>query len=225
MHYSRALLCAALLWKFQTGIVSDLNWWIDWLFERFHLSTTLGSSAKINIVFLCLRRRSCDPIESTEVIWEALICTAFCLLFFTNYKFFLFNKCTFCDEPLLMNSVSSRFQLFRRFFFSFFGFFVSFSWFFSAFFFFFLIFSFFFSFGFFFVFFDVFGCLWIIWMYLDAFVCLWMPLHVFDRLWMPLNVFGCLWISSFVSDCLWMPLNFFGCLWMHLNIAGCFKRL
>lgn len=165
-----ALPCSSLLWKFQTGIMSDLNWWIDWLFERFHLSTTLGSSAKINIVFLYLRRRSCDPIEWTEEIWEALICTAFCLLFFTNYKFFLFNKRTFCDEPLLMNSVSSRFQLFRRFFFSFFRFFFLFLDFFR---FFFLFLDFFRS-PFlldFFVFFAVFRCLWIIWMYLDAFVC------------------------------------------------------
>lgn len=179
-----ALPCSSLLRKFQTGIVSDLNWWIDWLFERFHLSTTLGSSAKINIVFLCLRRKSCDPIEWSEEIWEALICTAFCLLFFTNYKFFLFNKRTFCDEPLLMNSVSSRFQLFRRFFFSFFGFFVSFSWFFSAFFFFFLIFSFFFSFGF----FCVFRCIWCF----GLFGCIWMPLDVFGCLCMSLTVFGCL---------------------------------
>lgn len=155
---------SALLGKFKTGIVSDLNWWIDWLCKRFHLSTTLGSSAKINIVFLCLRRSrsSCDPIEWTEEIWEALICTAFCLFFFRNYKFFLFNKRTFCDEPLLMNSVSSHFQLFRRFFFSFFDVFVFFHDFFS----------FFFSFGFLFcfsIYFDVFGC---IWMPLDFFGCL-----------------------------------------------------
>lgn len=204
-----ALLYSALLWKFQTGIVSDLNWWIDWLFERFHLSTTLGSSAKINIVFLYLRRRSCDPIEWTEEIWEALICTAFCLLFFTNYKFFLFNKRTFCDEPLLMNSVSSRFQLFRRFFFRFFRFL-----------FFFLIFFVLLFFGFFFVFFDVFGCLWIIWMYLDAFVCLCMPLDAFACLWSSLDAFKCLWMPL---DYFRLALNAFECLWISLVVSGCIR--